>query len=57
VKATDDTATRNAVLLETTRSIFAIAPSGYLESGDSSADTGSKVLEIVKSATNGGGEK
>lgn len=48
VKAASDDATRNAVLLETTRSIFAIAPSGYLESSDAATDTGSKVLEIIK---------
>ena len=51
VKAGSDDATRNAVLLETTRSIFAISPTGYLESADSATDGGTKVLEIVKSAT------
>ena len=51
VKATADEGTRNAVLLETTRSIFAIAPSGYLEGVDSSGDASSKVLEIVKGVT------
>ncbi len=53
-KATSDDVTRDAVLLETTRSIFAIAPTGYLDSADASADTGSKMLEIVKSATSKG---
>lgn len=49
VKATDDEPTRNAVLLETTRSIFSIAPSGYLDSVDSSGgDKRSSVLEMVK---------
>lgn len=56
VKATADEGTRNAVLLETTRSIFAIASSGYLEGNDGPGDTGSKVLEIVKGATGGGGK-
>jgi hypothetical protein len=54
VKAASDDPTRNAVLLETTRSIFAIAPSGYLESTDSAADSGTKVLEIIKTATGSG---
>ena len=49
-KAATDDATRDAVLMETTRSIFAIAPTGYLDSADASTDTGSKVLEVVKSA-------
>jgi hypothetical protein len=49
-KATNDDVTRDAVLLETTRSIFAIAPTGYLDSADASADTGSKMLEVVKAA-------
>lgn len=51
VKATDDEATKNAVLLETTRSIFALAPSGFLDGSDSSSDGASKVLEIVKGAS------
>lgn len=49
IKAASDDTTRDAVLLETTRSIFAIAPSGYLETTESSVDTGTKVLEIFKS--------
>lgn len=54
IKAASDEPTRNAVLLETTRSIFAISPSGYLESTDSAADSGTKVLEIFKTATGSG---
>lgn len=49
-KAASDEASRNAVLLETTRSIFALAPSGYLDSTDSSPDGGTKVVEIFKGA-------
>jgi len=51
VKAASDDATRNAVLLETTRSIFTNSPSGYLEGSDSASDTNTKVLEIVKGAS------
>lgn len=46
-QAAKDDATRNAVLLESTRSIFAMAPSGYLDSVESS-DSGTKVLEVIK---------
>ncbi|RYF45777.1 MAG: hypothetical protein EOO38_15415 [Cytophagaceae bacterium] len=47
-QASDDEGTRNAVLLEATRSIFAISPSGYLETTEQAADSGTKVLEIIK---------
>lgn len=51
VKATTDDSTRDAVLMETTRAIFANSPSGYLDSADANSDSsGNKVLEIVKSA-------
>ncbi|WOB10752.1 hypothetical protein [Piscinibacter gummiphilus] len=48
IKAASDDATRNAVLIETTRSIFAASPSGYLETSEPAADTSTKVLEIIK---------
>lgn len=51
VNATSDEATKNAVLLETTRSIFSIGTTGYLEQSDSGSDSGSKVMEIVKNTT------
>jgi hypothetical protein len=47
--ASDDTA-RNAVLMETTKSIFAITPSGYLEN-ESAPDGGLKIVEVVRHAT------
>jgi hypothetical protein len=50
VKASADEQTRDAVLLETTRSIFALAQSGYLDGGETSGD-GIKILEIIKSAS------
>ena len=52
VKATTNDSTRDAVLMETTRSIFTNTPSGYLDSTDANSDTaGTRVLEIVKSVT------
>jgi hypothetical protein len=48
VKAAADETTRDAVLLETTRSIFAPGSSGYLDGADPTLDTGTKVLEIFK---------
>lgn len=48
IKASTEEQTRDAVLLETTRSIFALTPSGYLEAAEPSVDTGTKVLEIFK---------
>lgn len=49
-KAASDDAARNAVLMETTKSIFAITPSGYLEN-ESAPDGGLKIVEVVKHAT------
>jgi hypothetical protein len=49
-KAASDDAARNAVLMETTKSIFAITPSGYLDN-DAAPDGGVKIVEIVKQAT------
>ncbi len=49
-KAASDDDARNAVLMETTKSIFALTPSGYLEN-ESAPDGGLKIVEIVKHAT------
>ena len=49
-KAASDDDARNAVLMETTKSIFAIMPSGYLEN-ESVPDGGLKIVEVVKHAT------
>lgn len=49
-KAASDDNTRDAVLLETTRSIFALSPSGYLEASDPTSDSPTKVMEIFKGA-------
>jgi hypothetical protein len=49
-KAASDESSRDAVLMETTKSIFAIAPSGYLEN-EMSSDSGLKIVEVIKHAT------
>jgi hypothetical protein len=51
--ASADDQTKNAVLIETTHSIFSNQQTGYLKSeGDS--DSNSKIIEIIKSATTKG---
>jgi hypothetical protein len=49
-KAASDDAARDAVLMETTKSIFAITPSGYLDN-EPAQDGGLKIIEVVKQAT------
>ena len=51
VEASKDPAVQDAVLMETTRSIFAITPSGYLGEADSRSDSGSRVVEVIKAAS------
>ncbi|WP_147395196.1 hypothetical protein [Azospirillum cavernae] len=48
---------REAILMETTRSIFAITPSGYLDSNDVSIEGGAKVVEVVKNITQAASSK
>lgn len=49
-KAASDDAARDAVLMESTKSIFAITPSGFLDN-ESAPDGGLKIVEVVKHAT------
>ncbi len=49
-KAASDDSARNAVLMETTKSIFTITPSGYLEN-ELAPESGLKIVEVVKHAT------
>jgi len=50
--AASDGPTKDAVLLETTRSIFSISPSGYLGSqGDPSTQDGLKIVELFRGGT------
>lgn len=51
VKAASDDATRNAVLLETTHSIFSSTATGYLDGGDDPSSGPTRVLEVVRAAT------
>jgi hypothetical protein len=51
ISAAEDAPTRDAVLLETTRSIFAISPSGYLGDSDSTSAGPSSVIEVFKAGT------
>jgi chemotaxis protein CheY-P-specific phosphatase CheC len=46
--SSDEPDIKNAVLLETMRSIFAIASPGYIASGDDSPDSSTRIIEIVK---------
>lgn len=50
VEATDDTATRDAVLMAATRSIFGSVPTGFVDERGTTQDTSVNVLEIGKSA-------
>lgn len=47
--ATSDEATKNAVLLEATKSIFGISSTGYLDQKDDSSESNVKIIEIFKS--------
>lgn len=47
--AASDIQTKDAVLLEATRSIFAQGITGYVDSASSSADSEARIIEIVKS--------
>lgn len=47
--AASDVQTKDAVLLETTRSIFAPGITGYVDAASTSADSEARVIEIVKS--------
>ncbi len=51
VEAAIEDSTRDAILMETTRSIFAITPSGFLGDAEKAPDSGSKIIEIVKAAS------
>lgn len=50
MNATSDESTKNAVLLETTRSIFAIGSTGYLDPTEAGSDSGMKIMEIIKNS-------
>lgn len=39
------------ILMETTRPIFTLTPTGYLDGSEGAADGGTKVIEVVKNLT------
>jgi hypothetical protein len=49
-KAASDDGMRDAVLLETTKSIFAITQSGYLEN-ETAPESGAKVVEVIRNVS------
>ena len=51
-KAADNDQARDAVLLETTRAIFGITATGYLDSDSQSSDVGTRIIELIKSGSN-----
>ena len=54
-QATKDPATKNAVLLETTRAIYSNVATGYLAKTDGSPESDLRIIELVKSLAQGGG--
>lgn len=50
VSAAETAEVRQAILLETTRTIFGAAPTGYLQSSESNVDAGSKMAEALSKA-------
>jgi len=51
MKAADNDQARDAVLLETTRAIFGITATGYLDSDAPSSDVGTRIIELIKSGS------
>ncbi|MBI5694890.1 MAG: hypothetical protein HZC51_03980 [Nitrospirae bacterium] len=50
-KGTSDETTKNAVLLETTKSIFTHTNTGYIDGDQSQGDGGIRILEMIKNVT------
>ena len=50
IKATDDDATRNAVLLETTRAIFAHASTGLIDAKAGDSEGSVRIVEVARDA-------
>lgn len=51
MKAAENDYARDAVLLETTKAIFSISPTGYLDNDSFQLDTSTKVIELIKSSS------
>jgi transposase-like protein len=50
-KASNDITTRDAVLMETTKSIFSIIPSGYIDNERSGATNSTNIIEVIKNSS------
>jgi transposase-like protein len=50
-KASNDITTRDAVLMETTKSIFSILPSGYIDNERSGATNSTNIIEVIKNSS------
>jgi len=48
MKAANDDQARDAVLLETTRAIFGVTSTGFLDSESHSSDLGTRIIEFIK---------
>lgn len=51
VNATDDSAVRDAILIETTRAIFSESATGYIGNDHSGTEKNTKIVEIVKNSS------
>jgi len=50
-KASNNTTTRDAVLMEATKSIFSILPSGYIDNERSGATNNTSIIEVIKNSS------
>lgn len=51
IKASNEVSTRDAVLMETTKSIFSVMPSGYIDNEQSNVGKNTNIIEVVKSGS------
>jgi hypothetical protein len=51
MKAAENDYARDAVLLETTKAIFSLSPTGYLDNDTSQLDASTKVIELIKNGS------
>jgi len=51
IKASNDVSTRDAVLMETTKSIFTNLPSGYIDNERSASSSNTSIIEVVKNSS------
>lgn len=51
IKASNEVSTRDAVLMETTKSIFSVMPSGYIDNEQSNVGKNTNIIEVIKSGS------